>query len=234
LIFYNDNGKVYNWFCGNFLLTYDFKAQTDDTIAIDFRANKPDYFSIDTFYTVQCVVKVEKLEDNNLKHFELKMIPRSDLEGYNFGTYSYVENVGYENEPVRELTNLVLPGITIGTCYLRCYEDYSLKYTSNWWKYYGKDCDYKETINTVNDEKVGVGIIIMSNPTDNQFTVYSDYAENAMLELQVISAQGRMVQKNLIQQCETFVDVSSLSSGLYYVSVFNGKKCISTTKVIKL
>jgi len=233
LIFYNENGKVYNWFHEHFLLTYDFNAQIGDTVAVDFRANKPNGFEIDTFYTVQCVVKVDALADNNLKHFELDMIPRDDLSGYHFGRYSYVENIGYENEPMRELTNLVSPDITIGTCYLRCYEDNLLKYTSDWWKAQNKNCDYKEAGSAV-IEKSGMGINISPNPVDNQLIVTFDYAENTILKLQVVSEQGIMVQKNLIQQCETIIDVSSLSSGLYYVSVFNEKECISTTKLIKL
>ena len=233
LIFYNENGKVYNWFREHFLLTYDFKVQTGDTVAVDFRANKPNGFATDTFYTVQCVVKVDVLTDNNLKHFELDMIPRDDLSGYHFGRYSYVENIGYENEPMRELTNIVSPGITIGTCYLRCYEDNLQKYTSDWWKAQNKNCDYNEAGSAV-IEKSGMGINLLPNPVDNQLIVTIDYAENTVLELRVVSEQGIMVQKNLIQQCEIIVDVSSLSSGLYYVSVFNEKECISTTKMIKL
>ena len=233
LIFYNENGKVYNWFRDRFLLTYDFKAQTGDTVAVDFRANKPDGFTTDTFYTVQCVVKVDELADNNLKHFELDMIPRDDLSGYHFGKYSYVENIGYENEPICELTNLVSPGITIGTCYLRCYEDNLQKYTSDWWKTQNKDCDYKEAGSAV-IERSGIGINILPNPVDKQLIVTFDYAENTVLELQVVSEQGIMVQKNLIQQCETIIDVSSLSSGLYYVSVFSNNELLFTEKIIKL
>lgn len=233
LIFYNDNGKVYNWFCGHFLLTYDFRTQAGDTVTIDFRANKSNSITIDTFYTVQCVVKVDTLADSNLKHFELDMIPRSDLPDYHFGRYSYVENVGYEAEPMYILTNLVSPDITIGTCYLRCYNDNTISYKSSWWKSQNKDCDYKETGSAV-IEKSGMGINMLPNPVDNQLIVTFEYAENIVLELRVFSEQGIMVQKNLIQQCENSVDVSSLSKGLYYVAVFNEKECISTIKMIKL
>ena len=147
IIFYSNNGKIYNVFRGHFLLTYDFGAKVGDTIAIDFRANKPYSFVTDTFYTVQCVVKkADLLINSNLKNYKLEMIPRGDLEGYTFGTYSYVENVGYEDVPMFKLTNFVSPGITVGTCYLRCYEDTNLKYTSDWWKQMGSTIpDYLAT-----------------------------------------------------------------------------------------
>ena len=187
LIFYNDNGKVYNWFCDHFLLTYDFSAQTGDTIAVDFRANKPNSITTDTFYTVQCVVKIDTLADSHLKHFELDMIPRSDLPDYHFGRYSYVENVGYETEPMYILTNLASPDITIGTCYLRCYEDNLLKYTSNWWKSQNKDCDNKEADATLTVD-CGENIVICP---DDVYAFYNEGVDTLYIGRNVEISKGK-------------------------------------------
>jgi|GEM_PF-5118857 len=75
------------------------------------------------------------------------------------------------------------------------------------------------------------GIMLCPNPAHNAFQlIFKSPANNA--QLKIFSADGRVVLQNNLSGNNTNVDISSLSSGIYYVEITDGKNR-SIHKLIK-
>lgn len=70
-IMYEEDGKVFYWFKGDFKLIYDFTAKVGDTIEFELKSYSPNSFvTIDTTYKIYS--EVTKIEAEVINHIVIK------------------------------------------------------------------------------------------------------------------------------------------------------------------
>ncbi len=75
-------------------------------------------------------------------------------------------------------------------------------------------------------------IDIFPNPNNGVFTInYSDLKEKAMLE--IYSALGTLVKKQIIISEKTAINMQNEGNGLYFITIYDGERVIKTAKIVK-
>ena len=90
---------------------------------------------------------------------------------------------------------------------------------------------FNEDCLTVGIPEVGTELVIYPNPAVNTITVN---AELGMLnaELKIFNAQGQLVTSSVVEGQKSTIDISALSSGVYYLSLVDGEHEMRS-KIIK-
>ena len=80
-----------------------------------------------------------------------------------------------------------------------------------------------------------IEILIYPNPTTDYVTLKSGGFEynNELSSYQLYNYQGKLLQQNIIQQTNTQIDLSHLSSSIYLLQVFVEEKLWKTFKILK-
>ena len=80
-----------------------------------------------------------------------------------------------------------------------------------------------------------INVIVFPNPTTDNVTLVSNgfYFNNNLNSYQLYNYQGKLIRSSLINQTNTIIDLSDLSTSIYLLQVFNQKKLFKTIKIIK-
>ena len=219
--------KVYYYYQGNNHLLYDFNAQLHDTITfelytfctLDSSGNQGGIVSLD--------FKVSNIEhvvigNDTLQKFTCACISSFDLSY----TYEYIENIGSINQFFEDDAGCVYPGIYVSE-FLRCYEDDSINYKSDYFTSLGNyACNYGEP--TTVEEIEAPDFAVYPNPAEDAITI--ETSKN-LQEVVVIAITGEVLSKQEIRGTTAF-DVSSYPSGIYFLQLTNSSGKTSIQKLI--
>ena len=80
-----------------------------------------------------------------------------------------------------------------------------------------------------------IHIVVYPNPTIDYVTLTSDGFEfdNQLNSYQLYNYQGKLLKQNYIQQTNTQIDLTNLSSSIYILQVFVEEKLWKTFKILK-
>jgi hypothetical protein len=78
-------------------------------------------------------------------------------------------------------------------------------------------------------------IFIFPNPTTDFVNINMEgfESENGTRSYQLYDYQGRLLKQNTINQAETQINLSDLSSSIYILTVYNNNKVLKTFKILK-
>jgi hypothetical protein len=232
-IFKQDGGKIYYYFQNQFNLIYDYDAQISESIVFTFKYHKVEENSV-SLIPVRCTVNdIQQLEINGKQYkqffttidtvFDDAWFYVSSYNGYN-----YIEQIGHLHVFMEELMSVI--DAADYTRELRCYIDDMLHYTTPWWQYYGNlPCNYLGTgLNEVNPMAY---VSIFPNPAQNELQLVCPEFQNPV-SCEILSSMGQsLIKFNIDNQYKT-VDISQLSSGIYFLKYQMDNKYI-INKIIK-
>ena len=75
--------------------------------------------------------------------------------------------------------------------------------------------------------------VMFPNPVNNQLNFDFKSLDVDELTISITDVQGRVILNNRINSTNNSIDVSSLSTGLYQVTILEGSSILSTKKLIK-
>jgi hypothetical protein len=209
-----DTVFYYNSFMGKFTPLYIFNVQAGDTITL-YKPHNP-VFGIDTTFRL-LIDSVNFIQVNN---FNLKRVYTSQIDEFKFSG-AYVERLG--------CLGLMLPEYHISIPEtegpLRCYSDadVNVNFTSN-------SCDYRLTvgINTLLDQQ---DIHFYPNPTNNKLYFSSNASDFKLIT--ICNLQGSQTKQiDLENTNDKVIDVASLPTGLYFVTLTKHNGQSVTKKII--
>lgn len=76
-------------------------------------------------------------------------------------------------------------------------------------------------------------IAMYPNPANNEIKIDLTGTELTEYRISIADISGRVVETNVYKELNTTLDVSELASGIYTVSIIDGNRVLSTTKLIK-
>jgi hypothetical protein len=158
---------------------------------------------------------------------------------------AYLEILDKENKPVMQAKIALRKGKGNGSFYLPVSinsGNYTLRAYTNWMKNLPATCYFEKPVTIVNtptgiNDKIindretadGSGTIeLFPNPADEKFTLRLRNISNRNIRLFITSITGVQVKSSEMEipdgSCEQEIDVSDLSSGLYFVMIKSGGK----------
>lgn len=221
-----DSVMVYEY--GTFHKLFDFGAEIGDTWSVD---GAPEVCP-ENYGTVLVVDKgIDTINGNPLRFVTIKDLPDSywgfgnSMFGTLSGAVKIVERIG-------PIGSYMLPRQRCefdddeGGC-LRCYIDNELGELHFLTLYPERACDYiSETYQSVDETVSDHSLTVFPNPSMNK--VYLRFDKTAIIEFKVFDQLGRMRLSRFVKGKELELDLSSLSSGLYFVICRDGSKVLSS------
>ena len=92
---------------------------------------------------------------------------------------------------------------------------------------------YKVVVSNVGDVGVEINLSILPNPTSDFLHLTFEEYINYKASFQLIEGRGNIIQKALVQNMVTSLDLSALASGIYYLQVATESEIIKSFKIIK-
>ena len=94
--------------------------------------------------------------------------------------------------------------------------------------------EFAEGVGITDETDIPFGISVFPNPTHSTFQVYiSGSNELSDMKISVTDLYGRCLLRKKLSDYQTEIDLSSASSGLYFVNILSKGQSIATTKVVK-
>jgi hypothetical protein len=95
--------------------------------------------------------------------------------------------------------------------------------------------EISQTLDTIEDIKPKIDIAVYPNPTTDfvNINMKGFEFENELRSYQLYDFQGRLLKQNTIEENETQINLSNLSSSIYILRVYANKKVLKTFKIIK-
>ena len=241
-ILFEENGCVYYFFNDEFRKIYDFNVNVGDTIELEFKtfSNINLREILDSTFIVSCLV--EKVTSQIIDGVELKeiwMFYTYDVfvnEDYSFpesGRHIYLEKIGsvIPGMHLSEFIPHILRGITHPAIYrtgLRCYHDSDIEYIL---ALDGNPCDYQSS--DTEERNINNDILLFPNPVKDVLTIHIKIEDSQEVLVVIYDATGKIVlEKQHNIPCE--LNIEHLTSGTYWIQIFNGNICLITNKFIKL
>jgi hypothetical protein len=185
-----------------------FSATQGDTLVLDIPYDN--YYTEDSTYRVV----IDTIETETYDGTELDKYVLEQLDDFGWFSGYYLEKVGgYE-----WFLPLGLAIIPEANGPIRCYHDseIDINFTS-------KECDYR-IVNSINDLQADK-FKLYPNPTSNNIQIITDLIID---NIEVIDNSGQVV----LQSEKTDLDISSLTSGVYFVRIYSDNQTIMK-KIIK-
>ncbi len=233
-VMYEENNRVFYRFGESFKLIYDFGANIGDTVSFDFKSYSPGSLNVDTTYTVACIVsKIDTLlvENAEIKQYFTSIIPIEGLDHLVWPTeFNYRERMGYEFDFM-----FVLSIPSLGFMHnLRCFNDYDINYTSDWWKSQNKLCDFS-LLTALQNKNALESLTVYPNPVIDELTIRSALIDNMNnFKVLIFDNAGRKILDETMHNPSQKIDIQSLSSGMYYLSVIYENHFFKPHKIVKL
>ena len=201
---YEENNKVYWWnkTLGEFTTLYDFGAEEGDEWEIKVG-------------TQTIPVHVDAAQTVTYKSQEYKMLSISDPD--DIFTGDIICGIGHLTSFFPE--KLMNKGYRVEG--IRCFwQDGELVYQNG-----DQDCDeiYEQHHMGVNETDIEKGFVVYPNPTDGILYILS---ENTDAEYRIVNIMGQTMLTGRIDSESQQIDVSSLSDGLYYITIDNASRII--------
>ncbi len=77
-------------------------------------------------------------------------------------------------------------------------------------------------------------ITVYPNPADNFITIELDFNETEAQIINILSIDGKLIRNINITSDETTIDISSLSSGIYFINIASKNESLQVVKLIRL
>ncbi len=201
---YEENNKVYWWdkTLGEFTTLYDFGAEVGDEWEIKVG-------------TQTIPVHVDAAQTVTYKSQEYKMLSISDPD--DIFTGDIICGIGHLTSFFPE--KLMNKGYRVEN--IRCFwQDGELVYHNG-----DQDCDeiYEQHHMDVNETDIEKGFVVYPNPTDGILYILSEHTD---AEYRIVNIMGQTMLTGRIDSESQQIDVSSLSDGLYYITIDNASRII--------
>lgn len=223
---YEDSGRVFIFKEGNFYRMLDFTAQPLDTIMVinnEFSGFTPfaDYTYNSFKYFVDSISNIH-IGGTELKFQYVNAFP--DGDGWGFGQAQIIEMIGSTWLPFGQPNGTA---IEFGS-FLRCYEDAELSYHN---PLYYQNCDFVSGI----ADQPAAKILVFPNPVKQKVQIdLSAYKLNDPCILLLYDLTGKLVYtSNLISGEINEVNMSALSDGIYFLSIYSDAVQIVSDKLVK-
>jgi|GEM_PF-973014 len=229
LHFRNDSVLYYNYYDKSFHTLYDFTAKVGDTVTVHKNKFKPtDGFlwsdSIDSFQYILSGIDSIQVSETWLKRQKIKPVDNDSwLFASSYDTVAYiVENIGstgYFFGRVPYVTTMENIGM------LRCYSDQTLQFKNPNWD---KACDF---VNALVEPQIST-IRLYPNPANKEINIEST-DNKSILSVEIMDVDGRCLKQMEINNRMAKIDVSNLSSGIYFARiVFSDKTCLTSKFIL--
>lgn len=201
---YEENNKVYWWnkTLGEFTTLYDFGAEVGNEWEIKVG-------------TQTIPVHVDAAQTVTYKSQEYKMLSISDPD--DIFTGDIICGIGHLTSFFPE--KLMTKGYRVEN--IRCFwQDGELVYHNG-----DQDCDeiYEQHHMDVNETDIEKGFVVYPNPTDGILYILSEHTD---AEYRIVNIMGQTMLTGRIDSESQQIDVSSLSDGLYYITIDNASRII--------
>jgi hypothetical protein len=242
VIFKQDRGKIYYYFNEQFNLIYDYDVQRSDVDVFTFKKHNVEENTI-SLVPVKCIVRdIQSIDINGRKYKQFFTTIDTTFERAWFyvshnNSYDYIEQIGHPYVFIEELKTVI--EMAVHTRELRCYIEDAFHYITPWWQKYNLPCDtlvhYKGPDNIIRTETNMPPVVIYPNPSNG--TLHLNLENTAMVKIQQIDVydiygkQLRKVENIGIQR--TTIDLSGLSSGIYFIRVFMDNGETKTKRIVK-
>lgn len=225
-VVYEEGGCVYYYFNDKFRKIYDFSVKAGDIVDIEFKTLIASHGEFDTTLVVPC--HVEKIESKFVGGKELKEIHTTYSIDVEFspdewinqtGEFVYLEKIGCEHPGL--IGGEFIPHIGTMTQVpeyyytLKSYNDIYIDHVSNM-PLYNPICIIKT----------------YPNPAKDHLTIYSESEDiQTAVSILIYDAGGKIVlsHKDIIP-CE--LNLEGLISGIYFIRILKGTKCLMSNKLI--
>lgn len=241
----SENGDtVYVYFQDSFHLIYDFTAEVGDTIEvtneefIGFFGLKLEQerfvYKIDSISSI--LLDSDTLLIQYVSHLSPPVFGVSSEWGFIDGSELGFDTPGRIIKGVGALSRAAMLGTTTGISffpestpdYLNCYED-----KTSYYQFGDIDCDSLVSlytlINSITEETINDGKVF-PNPFTTSISV--DYETSEVAYLRIFDVAGRII-KGFQPESMVNMDVSSVPSGTYFISILFRNGNIKTYQVIK-
>jgi hypothetical protein len=210
-IFYQNHKKIFYLFANDFHLIYDFDVQMNDTVTFGFKSYSESSYSIDTVYSVNCVINdIDTIfsDTTQLLKVSSKMLKNKKLAHLVWPSeYDYTEKIGYEYDFMQ-----IIPFPTLGFMRnLRCYNDNEISFETMWWKTQEKECNYKLSTSIMNNLQENE-VIVYPNPTSGQIIIDT---EKLVETIKLFDITGKLKKTTACK----YIDISDFSNGQYLMTV---------------
>jgi hypothetical protein len=243
-IVYEDNGRVYYYFDGKFRKIFDFAVEVGDRVDFEWRSIELSEGKTDTFIvTVSCRIEeiaLKQLNGQTLTEIRASYADPIELpnEWMNIPReYIYLEKAGSEFPGGQGLRHGLFPYITDATyipeAYYRmiCYHDADVEYITDWWQAQGKPCEATVSNSLITNFKEAIPMY--PNPVKDPLTISGESGNVHKIKILIYDATGKVVlERN--EYLPYTLSLGHLFSGIYYVRIFDGIKCLTSNKIIKL
>ncbi|GAA4976392.1 hypothetical protein GCM10023315_28970 [Algibacter aquimarinus] len=98
-----------------------------------------------------------------------------------------------------------------------------------------QDTNTPEDSNVPDDLTPDLNVLVYPNPTHDVVTLVSNgfNLSNNLNSYQLYNYQGKLIKTSIIQQTNTIIDLSHLSTSFYILQVFSQEKLFKTIKIVK-
>ncbi|GHV43901.1 hypothetical protein FACS1894180_4390 [Bacteroidia bacterium] len=220
-----EEDRVYMWFDDSFHKIFDFTVETGDSVELAAFTLIEDLY---TLTTVKC--RVENVSYTSTYGMPLKYVYVSYKSL--IGTtehYSYIEKLGSpEYITFIPEVDLVYTQLDVG---FMAYEDNELTWVDIYYTQLFPDmlCDYPGKASSV-DNIESRETVIFPNPVGDMFNIETLQSDNAT-DIQICDISGKTVHT---QKFDRQINIAFLSSGVYFVKLFNSSNLLLTLKFIKI
>lgn len=228
LHFRNDSVLYYNYYDKSFHTLYDFTAMVGDTVTVHKNKFKPtDGFlwsdSIDSFQYIISEIDSIQVSETWLKRQKIKPVDHDSwvfASSYDTATYivEKLGTTGYFFGRVPYVTMMENIGM------LRCYSDQTIQFKNPNWD---KACDF---VNALVEPQIST-IRLYPNPANKEINIESTDNKN-ILSVEIMDIDGRCLKLTDVNYVKTKIDVSNLSSGIYFARIVFSDKTYLTSKFI--
>ena len=238
-IMYEEEGKVYYWYDAKFRKIFDFTVTVGDSVFFEVKAStRNSIIPLDTVIMIHCAV--ENISYVNTENIPLKVVtvsvsnknkPDYYIENWP-STYTYYEKIGYSHKYfILQISNWASTGEEITS--LRCYHDNDINYTGAWWQSLNLPCDYSgySGTNVVKSMEPS----FYPNPIkDEIFIDFHSIGNPESCIASIFYISGKLVFSKQVEITDCKIDISTLSSGVYFLTLNNGTINLLNSKIVKL
>ena len=228
-IMYSEDDKVYFLYNNQFYVLYNFDVSYNDTVKLTLKAyvKKDEQPPKDTVYSAEFVVdKIDTIHIDglNLKKITGDFIPDSidsDFQ-WKINRFSYFEYIGNLHSKI--IPEIFGPIEALGSrsIILRCYVDDKIHYTTDWWNYYDKPCDYRLSNKIKKTDYESIEVYYNSVDQIVAVHLYKTMNKNN-LRAELYNIKGEIiVTKKLLSDRNTLLLTNS-TKGVYLIKIFDQK-----------
>ncbi len=227
---YCENNKVFQLTDNELTLVFDYKLNIGDTLKVDIL--KDGLCDSVTSPILDSIGTIEADGGQLLaQYFSYNERFFSGDDPFTKADYTVVEKLGTTCEFL-EMPSCLYESSETNRC-LRCYIDSEIRYKAPWWGklYPGKKCDALINGKVTVNENSNIGdIYIYPNPASDILHIEYNEALTQHALIEIFNIFGIEVFR---QDISGDINISELTSGVYFVSAYSDHTYLNYTKIIK-